>query len=364
METNAGIPSRSQIIIASINRFLSWIAPELFKIYRYFFKNQHVVVEYVLEVAIVIDFFWFKSILETHHVLSHKLSGGEVDTNWGDAVLWFIVTIILLLLHGTIKNTWRKRRIALEERLRFCLLNLRNISTNNAQKLYDITDAVNSKSNILNDNLNSPMHIQCGTKRYVHNLKQQILDMIYTQLTLGIVNLGTSYRVAIFEMDHDSIIRMKLFSNAEKSRPRVMSTGIGFKIKEGVAGWAWYYRSPLCVSKVKEYEKLIGSPQNTKITPMYIGIDDYTHSKIESIVCYPVVVRRAGCETVEALVSIDCDKEGTFDIKRTKDRNLRMTIYPYIRLLGWLYATVSYCKNVAGVDVTNCDCPLCRLGDD
>jgi hypothetical protein len=318
----------------------------------YIFNNSRTALEYVFEAILIIIFVWFKYILDQDKI------------NVAHIVIWFLITILLVIVIHTIKNTWRKRRKGTEDRLRYCLLNLRKIFTDNSQKIYELVDAVNMRRDVTRSAEDPEIQIRCRIRRYIYNMKKQVIEMIYNQLLSGGPIIGISYRVAIFEADNDNVMRIKLFANAEQSRPKVASLRMGFRMKEGVAGSAWYYKRPMAISDVSKYLNYL-TINNMEELSMYKPLDDYTHSKIESIVCFPVVVRREGCETVEAIVSIDCDKKGEFDIKNNinEQRKLRMEIYPYIRLLAWIYGITNFFKGVLDIDVDSCDCPLCMTSD-
>lgn len=318
---------------------------------EYIFYNSRTTLEYIFEAILILIFIWFKYILD-----QDKISVAQI-------VIWFLITIFFIIVIHTIKNTWRKRRKATEDRLRYCLLNIRKIFTDNSQKIYEIVDSVNMRRDLLKSSDDPEIQIRCRVRRYILNIKKQVIEMIYNQLLAGGPIVGMSYRIALFEADNDNVMRIKLFANAEQSRPKVASLRIGFRMKEGVAGFAWYYKRPMAISDVEKYVKYIENNKMEAIS-MYKPLDSYTHSKIESIVCFPVVVRREGCETVEAIVSIDCDKKGEFNINNIKEqRKLRMEIYPYVRLLAWVYGLTNFFKGVFDVDVDSCNCPLCMMGD-
>jgi hypothetical protein len=315
-----------------------------------------------LEVMLVADLFWIEYILKQDKINSMHLFA------------WLVISPCIVISYFLLRKILHKIRTEKEDLLRHCLLNLRKIFTENAQKIYELIDSVKVRRAVEEGGKDPELQIRCRIRRYIINTKQQIINMIYNQLLAKGPIIGKAFHVALFEKDIDNVMRIKFFANAEQSRPKIASLQRGFNKKEGLTGWAWHYKRPIVIPSVTEYLEYLATPEylaykathNIQDEPLFKKFEDfdYTDFHIESIVCFPVIVRRERSENVMAIVSIDCNNKNEFDQDdEIEYKQLKREIYPYIRLLSWLYALTNFYKDAVGTDIDQCACPLCMVGD-
>lgn len=291
-----------------------------------FFAQYHHAFEIFIEIILILLCYLLKIIID-------KNFGTIAILSWA----FFMITLISILIF--LRSAAHKIQTSYTTRLRICLLNIRTLFVSLAQQIYDASEHnIFHYDNVFcnNSQCNAPnIKSRCFKQRVIKQLKHKVVDMIYQQLSVDNTSLEIIYRVALFEPFSDEHLRVVAFANHEKLRPKSRSLDNGFKKQEGTVGWCWFYGNPLSVPNVPE------SIDNGN--GLFKPMDRHEKSPIGSIVCYPVVNRLRGEEKIEAILCIDSDKIGMFNIRNPKiAKSLRIEIFPYLRFLCLLYSFVNY----------------------
>ena len=180
---------------------------------------------------------------------------------------------------------------------------------------------------------------------FIRHTKLRIIRGLFNQISFGNTNLDIVYRVCLLEPDESNEMKVVTYYNSERQRHRIASLNRGYKLEDGVAGWAWYYKTPFCIWNVEEYLEKLEEEGRLSESVFRDNFPDAKESpegrtllQINSIICYPIVINSKHDELVKAIVSIDCDKPHILSNESAKKaKKMRIQLYPYLRLLAMIY---------------------------
>lgn len=257
-------------------------------------------------------------------------------------IIWMMFNLGFVVAHIKLHNIRLNIKQDQQMKVRYSLLGIRRFTSFTAQRLADLAESIQDDPSLL---------AKYNFESFVRHVKLRIIRMIFYQVSFGNTDLDIRFRVALMEPNENNELKIISYYNSERRRPRVASRDIGFQMKEGVAGWAWYYMQPFCIDNVAKY--LTEYKKGTcKGEPLYFienfpedktSPEGYTEKQIQSIIAIPVVIQQKKQEKLKAVVCIDSDKENAITNYSEQDSKiLRIHLYPYIRLLELVYASIDF----------------------
>lgn len=295
-----------------------------------------VLIEILSHSFVVLSIIWLEALIKT-------FTASSMWPIWiAFFMLWLITNAFVLVGYNIVRRVKSGIKENTNMKTRYALLALRRFFSYAAQKLHDYSSYNMERIDIeLFD-------------RFTRHSKSALLRMLFYQISFGNTNLDRMYRVALLEPNDDNELAITSYYNSERRRPRLYSLDRTFKMREGVAGWSWFFRQPFCIPNVPEYLEMCRIGYFEDNAPMYFRdnsgdelVTPFTRGllEIKSIICYPVVIQAHGEEVVKAIISIDCDKEGALDHTTSqKAKQLRINLYPFVRLFELLFTTIHLVK--------------------
>ena len=254
---------------------------------------------------------------------------------------WVLYTTIIIFSYVILRGRFENKEADKNMRVRYALVAMRRFSTYTAQRIAGVARKIERGEIAIDEE---------KFDEFIRHCKLRIVRGIFNQISFGNTNLDNRFRVALlepFQGEDEEELRIVSYYNSERLMPKIDCVGKGFKIKEGTAGWAWYYKLPFCVSDVDEYIRIYNRLNPKPECPDFI-IDfaiqgDLTYrgqlSEIKSIICFPVAIRERTGEAFKAVISIDCDKAGVLaNEPKQEAKKLGIQLLPYIRLLSMVYS--------------------------
>lgn len=244
-------------------------------------------------------------------------------------IIWSIFFVLTIMWYGRYKKYVNEGNKNPMMALRQVLLQNRRTAVIHTKKIQDI---INNFDNI--DEIKSIELIELleQTLKFEESINS-ILDQIFLTISKGNLDLDIHTRVSFLEPINDEL-KIKYYANSEKEMPRCMSMDVGFKKREGTAGWAWDLKRTYIIPDLDEYRK--GVDAGTADSSLFL--DSHTEQvKIKSICCIPVFIRTSNEEKLIGVISIDSDKPYLFRETSQDESDIRIITYPFVRYIGLLY---------------------------